>query len=412
MNDKFTENIRKSMATHTMAEPEGLWQNIEQQLQAAQPQRKQSVATFSPWVRRAGIAVAAAAMLGVLGYVLTLGVEHDMDMRVEQIAIQEQPKHDANSIDAPALALNGNTGDASSNSSYRAARVALNMAKAASSLIEEQKTEQQNLSGVNSNSQSTQAETVDAALNNAAKQEKDTEPTGTRRTPNHNNTADAYNTIAYTAKPKGSRFSAGIYTSGLATNNNTSLSSSYFLVSDMMNNSSGLNLLKTNSATKMHHSMPLNVGLKVRYNITKRLFAETGVSYSYLRSHGDDTQSSHQQRLHYMGVPVDLGYTVWSNKLIKAYVKGGGEMQKLVSGRHTTTYNVMQPITETHNVSERGVQWSVDAGVGVEVKALQKVSLYVEPSVKHYFDNGSTVDNIYKDKPTNFSLQLGIRFNP
>ena len=43
MNDKFTENIKQRMANHTMAEPEGLWQSIEQRLDAA-PQRHKAVA--------------------------------------------------------------------------------------------------------------------------------------------------------------------------------------------------------------------------------------------------------------------------------------------------------------------------------------------------------------------------------
>ncbi|MGN0213910.1 MAG: outer membrane beta-barrel protein [Muribaculaceae bacterium] len=411
MNDRFTENIKHRMATHTMAEPEGLWQNIEHQLDAA-PHRRSGMAV-PLWVRRASIAAAAALVLGVLAYVFILGVEHDMDMRVQQIAINEQPEQKASQTTSPTLAQNSADGDAESSNHYRAARVALNMAKAASSLIEEQKTEQQKQSAANPNNESVSLENNNATDENAAKQSSTSDATGTRRTANQGNTSnEAYNLIAYTAKPKGKRLSAGIYTSGITTSNETSLSSSYFLVQDMMNTSSNTNTFKYNSSMKMHHSMPLNVGVKVRYNITRQLFAETGVSYSYLRSHGDDTQSSHQQRLHYIGVPIDLGFTVWSNKRMKAYVKGGGEMQKLVSGRHTITYNVMQPFTETQKISERGMQWSVDAGVGFEVEALPKLSIYVEPSVKHYFDNDSNIDNIYKDKPTNFSLQVGLRFNP
>ena len=180
----------------------------------------------------------------------------------------------------------------------------------------------------------------------------------------------------------------------------------------MMNSSASASSTKRNQMPKLHHSMPLNVGVKVRYGITNRLFAETGVSYSYLRSHGDDAQMSYQQRLHYLGVPVDLGYIVWSNHRMKAYVKGGVEMQKLVSGRLTTTYNVAEPFDQTSSVKERGAQWSIGAGVGFEVKALPKLSIYVEPSVKHYFDNGSQISSTYKDNDTNFSLQVGLRLNP
>lgn len=39
------------------------------------------------------------------------------------------------------------------------------------------------------------------------------------------------------------------------------------------------------------------------------------------------------------------------------------------------------------------------------------VGLYVEPGVSYYFDNGSSVSNIYKEKPLNFNLEFGLRFS-
>ena len=38
------------------------------------------------------------------------------------------------------------------------------------------------------------------------------------------------------------------------------------------------------------------------------------------------------------------------------------------------------------------------------------VGVYLEPGVSYYFDNGSDVRTIYKDKPFNFNLNLGVRF--
>ena len=71
-----------------------------------------------------------------------------------------------------------------------------------------------------------------------------------------------------------------------------------------------------------------------------------------------------------------------------------------------------EPFDQTSSVKERGAQCSIGAGVGFEVKALPKLSIYVEPSVKHYFDNGSQISSTYKDNDTNFSLQVGLRLNP
>ena len=397
MNDKFTENIKQRMADHTMAEPEGLWQSIEQRLDAAP---RQHAAVMPLWVRRTGVAAAAALLLGTLAYVLTLGVEHDMAMRVEQIAINEPSRHSATNDgnSTPVLAQSTPVAaDASRGDAYRAARVALNMAKAASDLQQESAAKQPA-----DNAQPAAATVTDADANATAKKTYASRLADTD-----------YGTIAENRSNNRNRLSAGIYASGLPTGNSSNgLNSKYYVAQDMMNSSTWTSPTKRNTMPKLHHSMPLNVGVKVRYGITHRLFAETGVSYSYLRSHGDDAQKSYQQRLHYLGVPVDLGYTFWSNNRLKAYVKGGAEMQKLVSGRLTSTYNVVEPFAETESVKERGAQWSVGAGVGFEVKALPKLSIYVEPSVKHYFDNGSTISSTFKDNDTNFSLQVGLRLNP
>ena len=408
MNDKFTENIKQRMANHTMAEPEGLWQSIEQRLDAA-PQRHKAVAV-PLWVRRIGVAAAAALLLGVMAYVLMLGVEHDMDMRVEQIAIKEPEKQSAPDALEPVLAQNMPATDAATSNSWRAARVALNMAKAASDLQQESAAKQPA-----DNAQPAAATVTDADANatpSVAKQDTN-EKTPAKKTYASRLADTDYGTIAENRSNNRSRLSAGIYASGLPTGNSSNgLNSKYYVAQDMMNSSTWTSPTKRNTMPKLHHSMPLNVGVKVRYGITHRLFAETGVSYSYLRSHGDDAQKSYQQRLHYLGVPVDLGYTFWSNHRMKAYVKGGAEMQKLVSGRLTSTYNVVEPFAETESVKERGAQWSVGAGVGFEVKALPKLSIYVEPSVKHYFDNGSTISSTFKENDTNFSLQVGLRLNP
>ena len=408
MNDKFTENIKQRMADHTMAEPEGLWQSIEQRLDAAP---RQHAAVMPLWVRRAGVAAAAALLLGALAYVLTLGVEHDMAMRVEQIAINEPSRHSATNDrnSTPMLAQSTPVAaDASRGDAYRAARVALNMAKAASDLQQESAAKQPA-----DNAQPAAATVTDAnATPSVAKQDTD-EKTPAKKTYASRLADTDYGTIAENRSNNRSRLSAGIYASGLPTGNSSNgLNSKYYVAQDMMNSSTWTSPTKRNTMPKLHHSMPLNVGVKVRYGITQRLCAETGVSYSYLRSHGDDAQKSYQQRLHYLGVPVDLGYTFWSNNRLKAYVKGGAEMQKLVSGRLTSTYNVVEPFAETESVKERGAQWSVGAGVGFEVKALPKLSIYVEPSVKHYFDNGSTISSTFKDNDTNFSLQVGLRLNP
>ena len=39
------------------------------------------------------------------------------------------------------------------------------------------------------------------------------------------------------------------------------------------------------------------------------------------------------------------------------------------------------------------------------------ISVYLEPGLGYYFDNGSSVPTIYAEKPLNFNLSLGLRMS-
>ena len=68
--------------------------------------------------------------------------------------------------------------------------------------------------------------------------------------------------------------------------------------------------------------------------------------------------------------------------------------------------------SSTHkDVREKPWQYSVNAAAGMQLNLSSVVGLYVEPGVSYYFDNGSSVSNIYKEKPLNFNLEFGLRFS-
>ena len=56
------------------------------------------------------------------------------------------------------------------------------------------------------------------------------------------------------------------------------------------------------------------------------------------------------------------------------------------------------------------LQWSVSGAVGFQYNFIDRLGVYVEPGVGYYFDDGSNVLTIYKDKPFNFNFQVGLRF--
>lgn len=61
------------------------------------------------------------------------------------------------------------------------------------------------------------------------------------------------------------------------------------------------------------------------------------------------------------------------------------------------------------SISIRPLQWSVNAGAGVQYNISSMVGIYAEPGLSYYFDNGSNIETIYSEKPLNFNLNIGLR---
>jgi len=57
------------------------------------------------------------------------------------------------------------------------------------------------------------------------------------------------------------------------------------------------------------------------------------------------------------------------------------------------------------------LQFSAQGALGIQYDFIPMLGVYVEPGLKYYFDNGSNIRNFFKDKPTNFNVQVGVRFN-
>ena len=159
---------------------------------------------------------------------------------------------------------------------------------------------------------------------------------------------------------------------------------------------------------RQHHYQPLSFGLSVNYPLTSRLAVSAGVNYTWMRS--DFTQIiqtqtiSQEQKLHYIGIPVSVSYRLWSYKGLRVYASAGVEADWNVK-THLQTEGVTQPLDHDR------MQWSVRGSLGVEYYIIPQLGLYVEPGAAYYFDNGSYIQNYWKDKPTSLNLQMGIRFN-
>ena len=157
------------------------------------------------------------------------------------------------------------------------------------------------------------------------------------------------------------------------------------------------------------HHAPVSVGLQVAFGIAPRLSLSMGLVYTRTSSdfypYAPGSSYNVHQVLHYVGIPVGLNYEFWQSGGFHAYVMAGAEAD----------YNVKND-TEEEGVKKEDakrdrVQFSGKASLGAQYDITPKVGLYIEPGAKYYFDNGSHVENTFKDKKLNFNLQFGLRFN-
>ena len=157
------------------------------------------------------------------------------------------------------------------------------------------------------------------------------------------------------------------------------------------------------------HHAPVSVGLQVAFGIAPRLSLSTGMVYTRTSSdfypYASSSSYNVHQVLHYVGILVGLNYEFWQSGGFHAYVMAGAEAD----------YNVKNDTEEEgvkkENAKRDRVQFSGKASLGAQYDITPKVGLYIEPGAKYYFDNGSHVENTFKDKKLNFNLQFGLRFN-
>ena len=168
--------------------------------------------------------------------------------------------------------------------------------------------------------------------------------------------------------------------------------------------------------TEYEHHLPIRIGLSVAYALTDRLSISSGLTYTRLSSDIKDASRESkyigEQRLHYVGIPVNVSYKVASSRWISLYGTAGVLAEKCVSGTTDEGYveNNTMKYTNTQDISSKPLQMSVNAGVGIQFDFIDNVGIYAEPGLSYYFDDGSELQTIYKEKPLNFNLNVGVRF--
>ena len=421
MNNRWTEDLRSRMSSYEVDAPEHLFDDIMDAVEAAdksvstaekpietvaEPERRGALLPL--WGRRVAVAASVAAIVAV--GVLTLNIEREVE-QMEQVIAMEQPAPEELPVELQEVAV------AETESQIvllkKSAPAKSNTQPSPEKTISEPSVEPEEL-------QKSEAEARQDTPHNSPSQR--TQPTPQQRT-------------IYAARPpqrvasqqSESRLAANIFASGFSGASNGFASQQLFSLSSALYGSrveggagDGDEMLQPDASRTIsrdvHHHQPIRVGVTLRYAFAPRWAVESGLNYSHLRSDVTvgNPKNYYDERtsLHYIGLPVNVVYSLLSTRAVELYVMAGGMVEKCVSGSLRTNYFVGG---EPHNnsrssVSVGGLQFSANASAGVQLNLSPTVGLYAEPGVGYWFDNGSKIESIYHDRPLNFNLNLGLRF--
>lgn len=162
--------------------------------------------------------------------------------------------------------------------------------------------------------------------------------------------------------------------------------------------------------------LPISLGIGARFDIAPKWSVGVGVNWSMLTRNFDGaftkvegnetleyTESSIRNTQHYIGIPVNVYYNIISNKHINFYTYAGGAVEKGL----TNKFDILSS-KSVYKEEIQGVQWSANLGLGVEFMFGKHLGLYLDPSVRYYF-NCQQPKSIRTAQPFMLGLELGLR---
>lgn len=163
------------------------------------------------------------------------------------------------------------------------------------------------------------------------------------------------------------------------------------------------------------YGLPLSFGVGVKYSITSWFGIGVGINYTmlnkkvagtYYDGNGWSCSTDMKNSQHYIGIPIDAYFSVFRTRRWDAYATVGGSVEKCVLNRYIGTFE-NESLRCTRKVG--GVQTSVRLGLGVEFSPLEFLGIYIDPSVRYYFDNNQP-RSIRTEQPLAFGVEAGVRF--
>ena len=383
----WTRQLHERLDNHKTAVPDGVWDDIERRLDATRrPRRSRRVLLVTSWLT----AAAAVALLLV-------GVFHHNEAALTPVAIQ---KAAAERGVAPADNVSPATIPSSVGTLTALATVERSVRGMAEYSDVGEEMPQQSVASVHEVDATVSAEPGEKVAVQAAETPMYREKKVSAVSPSAQSWEQSFvRTPAHSA----SQWSIDAYAgNAVAQSQGMTGSLSHLVIHGV------IKITLADYKEVKHHNPPLSFGVSLAYGLTDRLALRSGLVYTRVTSDfihvlGTD-ELTDRQTLHYIGVPLALNCKVWGNRSVHTYATVGAQIDFNVKATLDTSAG-------EGTMHKDRPQFSGNAAVGIEYDIVPQVGLYAEPGVRYYFDNRSTVENVFKTRPWAFNMQMGVRIN-
>ena len=168
------------------------------------------------------------------------------------------------------------------------------------------------------------------------------------------------------------------------------------------------------------YGIPLTIGIGLKWNFTPHWALGTGIGYSYLSRSFTGTYTEMNDGLlvrqvtadidnglQYLGIPLNLYYQFSDTRPVQFYAFTGMTVEKGIQNR----FRIKDAAGDIlYRESVDGVQVSFALGIGVGFRLTDHVSLYFDPSLRYYLENGQP-KSIRTAQPLMMSVEAGLRFD-
>jgi RNA polymerase sigma-70 factor (ECF subfamily) len=148
--------------------------------------------------------------------------------------------------------------------------------------------------------------------------------------------------------------------------------------------------------------------------LTKHWNVGFGVSYTRAGSEITTGENGYctmeRQKVRYIGIPLKGIYVLHPRSPFSVYVSGGVKMDIPCYAHNHIDYVINGKVDYRESVKVSvPLQWSVNAGMGIQYDITPSFGLFLEPGVSFYFRNNSKIHTIFNEHQTSFTLPFGIR---